>query len=143
MPRRLCQLPAMSRSHETAVSYKWPYRPVWWAFTSLIIKCRLHSHAERHFKGSYPYEYRCVGMCVPQGLAGTSEERIYGSWSHLPLFASFYPPKLFLLPLIQTVFPPSLNYYRKGYTHCFIKGWMSLPETFEMDFKNPDVETNI
>lgn len=38
MPHRLCQLPAMSRSHETAVSYKWPYRPCLVAFL-LIIKC--------------------------------------------------------------------------------------------------------
>lgn len=55
---------------------------------------------------------------------------------------SLFPPSLDTHNRIIP-FPSLLNCYWKGYTHCFIKGWMSLPETFEMDFKNPDVETNI
>ena len=113
------------------------YSPPW--PSSLL----LHSHTKRHLKGSWTWRIQmCMDMC-----ASVTSWHLRGNdlqfWQHLPLIASFYPPKLFLLPLIQTVFPPLLNYYRKGYTHCFIKGWMSLPETFEMDFKNPDVETNI
>lgn len=96
----------------------------------------------------------CTYVCVSlsQWLIGTLAEMIYSSWLFLLLFrnlnSSTLVSQLFLLPPSPDTynlipFPSLLNCYWKGYTHCFIKGWMSLPETFEMDFKNPDVETNI